>query len=223
MAWLGAPDSMARPTRAETEQAVRRNQSEPSRIALRRLVQDAAAAAASEADFFTLLRDTGALIRERRGTTEQGRITGYAVALPGHITGNGTTVWFGGGKLAPDLTLPKLRRRWERSRNTGHTGSSGIRQLSPGSARAVIRSAATNAAEHARNDADYFSHLRASGILVRHRYSELNPGQITGYTLTLDGHLFGGRLRFDQVTGLRSRTSAGCTGPRLRHRADGCG
>ena len=26
-------------------------------------------------------------------------------------------MWFGGGKLAPDLTMPKLRRRWT---GTGH-------------------------------------------------------------------------------------------------------
>jgi hypothetical protein len=40
-------------------------------------------------------------------------VTGYAVALPGDATGAGQPVWFDGGKLAADLTLPRLRRRWE--------------------------------------------------------------------------------------------------------------
>jgi hypothetical protein len=29
-------------------------------------------------------------------------------------------VWFGGGKLAPDLSLPQLRARWEHDENAGH-------------------------------------------------------------------------------------------------------
>ncbi len=40
-----------------------------------------------------------------------GQITGYAVALPGQ-SAQGQPIWFGGGKLAPDLTLPQLQRRW---------------------------------------------------------------------------------------------------------------
>lgn len=173
-----------RPTRAETEQAARKGRTEPPRIMLRRLVQEAAAAAASETDFFTWLRDAGALVRERQSTTEQGRITGYAVTLPS----SATPIWFGGGKLAPDLTLPRLRRRWERSRNAEHGGRPGIKQMSQGSVRAVIRSAAVAAAEHARNEAEYFRRLQASGVLIRYRFSDINPGQLTGYSLTLDGH-----------------------------------
>jgi hypothetical protein len=46
------------------------------------------------------------------------RFVGYAVALPGDTTREGAPVWFGGGKLAPDLTLPKLRCRWEPARTT---------------------------------------------------------------------------------------------------------
>jgi hypothetical protein len=40
-------------------------------------------------------------------------VTGYAVGLPGDLSKNSTQVWFSGGKLAPDLTLPKLRHRWD--------------------------------------------------------------------------------------------------------------
>jgi hypothetical protein len=43
-------------------------------------------------------------------------VTGYAVGLPHHTAKDGGIVWYGGGKLAADLTLPKLRRRWDPAR-----------------------------------------------------------------------------------------------------------
>jgi hypothetical protein len=52
------------------------------------------------------------LVRTRSSTRNPGQLTGYAVALPGDTTKAGAPVWYGGGKLAADLTLPKLRRRW---------------------------------------------------------------------------------------------------------------
>jgi hypothetical protein len=52
------------------------------------------------------------LVRTRSSARNRGQVTGYAVALPGDTTTAGAPVWYGGGKLAADLTLPKLRRRW---------------------------------------------------------------------------------------------------------------
>ena len=52
------------------------------------------------------------LVRTRSSTRNPGQLTGYAVALPGDTTKAGEPVWYGGGKLAADLTLPKLRHRW---------------------------------------------------------------------------------------------------------------
>lgn len=105
----------ARPTRAETEQAARNGLPEPPRVTLRRIVADAAAAATGEDDFLARIRGAGALTRVRNSTERPGEITGYAVALPAGQAGTSTPVWFSGGKLAPDLTLPKVRRRWETS------------------------------------------------------------------------------------------------------------
>jgi hypothetical protein len=51
--------------------------------------------------------------RVRNSTTRPGEITGYAVALPADRAGTSQPVWFNGGKLAPDLTLPRVRQRWE--------------------------------------------------------------------------------------------------------------
>ena len=101
-----------RPTRAETGKAARRGLDEPPRVTLRRHVTTAAAGAGSEQEFFALLGRAGVLTRPRYSTKNPGQITGYAVALPGDTAKDGGPVWYGGGKLAPDLTWPKLRQRW---------------------------------------------------------------------------------------------------------------
>jgi hypothetical protein len=105
-----------RPTRAENEKTQRRAWQEPPRVTLKRAVSTAAAGASSEQEFFTRLDQAGVLVRKRFSTRNPAEVTGYAVALPGDTTRAGTPVWFGGGKLAPDLTLPKLRCRWQPAR-----------------------------------------------------------------------------------------------------------
>jgi hypothetical protein len=77
---------------------------------LRHAVATAAAAASSEREFFAHLDTAGISVRKRFSTRNPGEITSYAVALPADATGG--PVWYSGGKLAPDLTLPKLRHRW---------------------------------------------------------------------------------------------------------------
>ena len=98
---------------AETQKAARRGQGEPARYTLRRQVRTAAAGATSLNEFFELFRDDGLLIRERRSERNPEQITGYAVALPESADPGGKPIYFGGGRLAADLTLPKLRRRWD--------------------------------------------------------------------------------------------------------------
>jgi hypothetical protein len=101
-----------RPTRAENEKARRHGRPEPPRVTLRRAVSTAAAGTASEEEFFGRLREAGVLVRTRLSTRDPGQVTGYAVALSSDTAKGGGPVWFGGGKLAADLTLPKLRCRW---------------------------------------------------------------------------------------------------------------
>ncbi len=109
-----------RPTRAEREKAHRQGRAEAPRITLRRAVSTAAAGAASEEEFFDRLRKAGVLVRTRLSVREPSQVTGYAVALPGDTARTGGPVWFGGGKLAADLSLPKLRSRWEATPTTPH-------------------------------------------------------------------------------------------------------
>ena len=87
----------------------------------------AAAGAGSEAEFFARLDRAGVLARQRFSTKTPrqrfstktpGQVTGYAVALPGDTAKDGGPVWYSGGKLAADLTWPKLRQRWTQPRTT---------------------------------------------------------------------------------------------------------
>ncbi len=103
-----------RPTRAETGKAERQHRDEPARLTLRRHVSTAAASAASTTEFFTKLDQAGILVRLRYSTTNPGQVTGYAVALPGDTATTGQPVWYGGGKLAADLSWPRLAQRWTR-------------------------------------------------------------------------------------------------------------
>jgi hypothetical protein len=101
------------PSRAEHEKSRRQGRPEAPRITLRRAVSTAAAGAGSEKEFFARLGEAGVLVRARYSTRNPGQVTGYAVALAGDTGRAGGPVWFGGGKLAADLSLPKLRARWD--------------------------------------------------------------------------------------------------------------
>jgi hypothetical protein len=107
------------PSRADREISAVRGEAEPLRIRLERQVRACSAAADSEARFIALARQHGLLIRPRYADDSHSRVTGYAVAeqdgRQAHSSRTRTRgpVWFGGGKLASDLTLPRLRERWQ--------------------------------------------------------------------------------------------------------------
>jgi hypothetical protein len=100
------------PTRAEREKAGRTRRREPARTTLRRQVRLAAAEAATADEFLHRLSAAGVLVRPRRSELDDTTVTGYAVALPSDRGRDGQPVWFGGGKLAPDLSWPRLSTRW---------------------------------------------------------------------------------------------------------------
>jgi hypothetical protein len=104
-----------RPTRAETGKAERQHRDEPARLTLRRHVSTVAASAGSTTEFFARLEQAGVLVRKRYSVANPGQVTGYAVALPGNTTKAGEPVWYGGGKLAADLSWPRLCQRWTRT------------------------------------------------------------------------------------------------------------
>ncbi|WP_067004947.1 hypothetical protein [Streptomyces cellostaticus] len=99
------------PKTGEKEKAERRGLVEPVRETLQRTVREAAAAAVSDADFFARLTASGVRVKQR--IAPDGNVTGYSVAMPGDRDGGQQPVWFPGARLAPDLSLPRVRERWQ--------------------------------------------------------------------------------------------------------------
>jgi hypothetical protein len=97
------------------------------------------------------------------------------VGLPQHAGKDGHPIWYGGGKLAADLTLPKLPTRWAGPQ--ARDPLAGADQLPRAAIRAVLRTTVAQAAEHTTDEAGFFTSLRMSGLLVRERFSEVIPAR----------------------------------------------
>lgn len=107
---------------AEVARAARQGAAETDRQVLARQVRALAGASSSEADFVGRLRKAGLWVRPRYAHGRDDVVAGYAVALPparattaGGSRGAGVgerPVFYGGGHLARDLTLPRLRAAW---------------------------------------------------------------------------------------------------------------
>lgn len=82
----------------------------PERFRAHRLVRAAAVQAGDEAEFVRRARRAGLLIRPRYAAGRADVVTGYSVAV--RPPAGEKPVWFGGGQLARDLTLPRLREHW---------------------------------------------------------------------------------------------------------------
>lgn len=83
---------------------------EPARHRLERTVRSSAVASVSEAEFVRRLRRQELLVGARFADGGRSVVTGYSVAE--RPPAGMDPVWFGGGKLAKDLTLPALRTAW---------------------------------------------------------------------------------------------------------------
>ena len=77
---------------------------------LERTVRAAAAASVDEGEFVRRVRQAGVLIRPRYAAGRDDVVAGYSVAL--RPSRGERVVWHGGGRLARDLTLPRLREEW---------------------------------------------------------------------------------------------------------------
>jgi hypothetical protein len=83
-----------------------------TRQTLERIVRACATAGGGETEFIQRMRDEGIRLRPRYAEGGTDEVVGYSVRLPDADQGSRRTVWYGGGRLARDLTLPALRRGW---------------------------------------------------------------------------------------------------------------
>ncbi|MBC7632976.1 relaxase/mobilization nuclease domain-containing protein [Aeromicrobium sp.] len=96
-------------TRAELVKA-NKTSAEPDRLMLGRTVRAYATGSADEAEFVRRCRRGGVLVRPRYASDRTDVVVGYSVAA--RPPAGESPVWFGGGNLGRDLTLPRLRSGW---------------------------------------------------------------------------------------------------------------
>ncbi|MEV6535183.1 mobilization protein [Streptomyces sp. NPDC051639] len=157
-----------RPTSAERHKAERQGRARTAREELRETVRRAVAGASSDGEFFDRLSAAGLLIRKR--TAPSGDLLGYKVALPDDLNKNGEPVFYPGARLAPDLSLPRIRERWAAGDAPDARRQDAIRTGpgSPASARRGTASAVWQAVlvvEHGE-DAVAAAHIAAAGEVL---------------------------------------------------------
>lgn len=100
-----------RPTQAEMHKAERLGWEQTSRDWLQDRIRAAIPHAGSAEDLLAYLEADGIAVKPRRGPS--GDLLGYAVGRPSDRNEDGEQIFHPGGKIAPDLTLPRLKARLE--------------------------------------------------------------------------------------------------------------
>ena len=219
------------------QQALARGQRPPAgpdRDLLRRAVRTAAAASGDLPGFLTRLHDSGVQVRLRYSTTTAGQVTGYAVAMaptpgrPGQP--EGPTVFYGGGKLAPDLTLPQLHTRWAQTSTTTSSPDAstlppqGQRDLSWRDSAAAARSLAPHLRPHGDQATAEAAGAAGADLLAAaaRRLEGNRGGPLTRASDALDAATRSDRRLHrttTSITGAR-RTAAALLGPAARPRGE---
>ncbi|MDF3142134.1 MULTISPECIES: mobilization protein [unclassified Streptomyces] len=161
-----------RPTSAERHKADRQGRELTARDELRETVRRAVAGAKSEAEFFDRLAGAGLLIRQRAAPS--GDLLGYKVALPDDLNKDGEPVFYPGARLAPDLSLPRIRERWSADAQDQDNptpqpeGAVRTGPVTPASARRGTASAAWQAVlvVEQGDDAVAAAHIAAAGEVL---------------------------------------------------------
>ncbi|MGW5650603.1 relaxase/mobilization nuclease domain-containing protein [Streptomyces humi] len=156
-----------RPTSAERHKAERQGHERTAREELRESVRRAVAGATSEEEFVNRLAAAGLLIRKRAAPS--GDLLGYKVALPDDLNKDGEPVFYPGARLAPDLSLPRIRERW--CGDTPASRQEEATRTAPGSPAAARRGTASAVwqamlvFEHGE-DAVAAAHIAATGEVL---------------------------------------------------------
>ncbi|GHB20408.1 relaxase/mobilization nuclease domain-containing protein [Streptomyces chryseus] len=105
-------------TQAEMHKANRLGWEQTSREWLQDRIRAAIPHATSAEELLAYLEAGEILVKPRRGPS--GDLLGYAVGRPGDLNKDGEQIYHPGGKIAPDLSLPKLKARLETSAPEEH-------------------------------------------------------------------------------------------------------
>ncbi|WP_198357247.1 relaxase/mobilization nuclease domain-containing protein [Streptomyces fildesensis] len=151
------------PTSAEQAKAQRQGQSVTTREWLREQAYAVLAASRDEAEYFTVLESLGIEVKPRIGP-QTGEVIGYSLAAPGDVNGQGEPIWYGGSKVAPDLSITRLRERLA-AQEPADRPTDGTRPASPWlEAETILRRSHT--VLDSDDDAGAQAHLAAFGELL---------------------------------------------------------
>ncbi|MFF2812477.1 relaxase/mobilization nuclease domain-containing protein [Streptomyces sp. NPDC058000] len=176
-----------RSTSAERNKAERLGQDSTSRELLREHVHRALAGAVDETEFFDRLAAEGVRIKKR--VAPSGDMLGYSVAIVGDRNKTGQPIWFSGSKLAPDLSLPRIRKRFATTADMA------------GPPTVLERSGAT------------------APVRARHFAAEASDAALTSMTSGDDGAASAQLIGVGEVLDALTQTSGGTTRNELREAA----
>jgi len=134
-----------------------------SRQRLERVVRACAGASRNETEFVRRLREHGLLGRPRYAEGGTSKVVGYSVRLTGGERDRGRVVWYGGGRLARDLTLPALRRGWRQQ---------------PAEERAAVDEWKSGRAGGRRSEAERRAELEERGLLWHRCTTEIERARL---------------------------------------------
>lgn len=100
-----------------------------SRDWLQERIRAAIPHASNTEELLAYLEADGIAIKPRRGPS--GDLLGYAAGRPGNLNQDGEQIFHPGGKIAPDLTLPKLKARLETTAPEEHPTTRRERPTTP--------------------------------------------------------------------------------------------
>ncbi|MFE5879609.1 relaxase family protein [Streptomyces hydrogenans] len=152
-----------RPTSAERHKADRQGRERTAREELRETVRRTVAGATSDEEFFDRLAAAGLLVKKR--VAPSGDLLGYKVALPDDRNKDGEPVYYPGARLAPDLSLPRIRERWSMDQPEPPPPAG---PMAPAAARRRAAAALSDAVlvVHSGEDAVAAAHITAAGEIL---------------------------------------------------------
>ncbi|MET8327495.1 mobilization protein [Streptomyces sp. NPDC005181] len=155
-----------RPTQAEMHKADRLGWEQTSREWLQDRIRSALPHATSTEQLLAYLEADDILVKPRRGPS--GDLLGYAVGRPGDLNKGGEQIYHPGGKIAPDLSLPKLKARLETSAPEEHPTARRNQPTTPWhrATEALDTLGAGTADTSAEGDARTQAHITALGELI---------------------------------------------------------
>jgi hypothetical protein len=157
-----------RPTSTERHKAEREGRDRTAREELRETVRRAVAGAASEEEFLGRLKNAGLLVRTK--VLPSGDLQGYKVALPDDRNSDKEPVYYAGSTLAPDLSLPRIRKRFTDGTPSPGPDTTASDQAPSGPATARRRTATAAwqsmlVIDHG-GDAEVAAHIAAAGEVL---------------------------------------------------------